>query len=177
MASLKELQQALAVALTSNNGLPGQHPVQDSRQDSGQDLLVGFDPVELQQSRETLVRKRLSQIASLMPKTQASLQVDYEPWCRAYIDQSHFQGFQAPQLDAIHFVRWLKATRHIAGWRLEVAVWEAMRVEWGISKFLFRIKIFRYDVLRSIADGIEPPARRSVWIAVRLGRWGLFRRW
>lgn len=169
MASLKELQQALAVALTSNNGLSGQHP--------GQDLLVGFDPAELQQSRETLVRKRLSQIASSMPKTQALLQVNYEPWCRAYIDQSHFQGFQAPQLDAIHFARWLKATGHIAGWRLEVAVWEAIRVEWGISKFLFRIKIFRYDVLRTLTDGIEPPARRSLWIAVRLGRWGLLRRW
>lgn len=168
MASLKELQQALAATLTASRPAVEQHQAQD--------LLADFNIEELQQSRETLVRKRLLQIASLLPKTQASLHSDYQPWCRAFIDGHHFQGVHAPQLDAIHFARWLRKEKPLQRWQREVAYWEALRIEWGLYACLFRIKKFHYDFALSTVEGIVPSLQSSLWIAIRLGRWGVFRR-
>lgn len=165
MTSLKELQHALATRLTAAPKAPS------VAFDRG--LLVEFDEAELQQSRETLVRKRLSQIASLLPRTRQALNADYMSLCRAFIDEHHFQGFHAPQLDAIHFAQWLKVQPSVALWQVELANWEALRVEWFISSYWFRIKLFHFDLNNEWIEGVEPPRAGSLWMAFRFAGHGI----
>ncbi len=125
MATLKEMQQALATHLTKP------HSMETNGEQAS--LLSAFDADELKQSRETLVRKRLSQIASLLPRTRQALGSGYAQLCRGFISQHHFQGFRAPQLDAIHFARWLARQSNVHRWQIDLAAWEALRVEWTIG--------------------------------------------
>ena len=168
MASLKELQQALAARLTTSHN--------STESDQSQEVLREFDAEELQQSRETLIRKRLGQIASLLPGTRRQLGDQYDRLCREFIDQHHFQGFQAPQLDAIYFARWLEANKSLELWKLGIAGLEGMRVRWTISSFFVSVRQFRVLANDTLGGGNAAVAQRTTWMAIRFGRWGLFRR-
>lgn len=168
MASLKELQRALAARLTSSDA-----SLDKERTPA---LLADFDADELDQSRETLIRKRLGQIATLMPRTRRALGVDYDRLCRLFIDQHHFQGIQALQLDAIHFARWLNVQKEIEPWKLDTAAWEGLRLQWMMCSGFVRIRRFRHLADDAADNGQPSLPQRSTWIAIRLGNWGLFRR-
>ena len=170
MASLEEQQRALAARLTAG--------AREKDTKLSQDLLQEFDALELQQSRETLVRKRLGQIANLMPKTRRDLGSEYERLCRTFIDEHHFQGLHAIQLDAIHFARWLKTQATVEPKTLDISSFEALRIQWMISSFFIAIRRFKYHLgSDQLQDGEAHKVSRSMWIAIRIGQRGIFRGW
>lgn len=167
MASLKELQQALAQRLTGDKA--------SGFVNSGDDLLVDFDADELHRSRETLIRKRLSQIASLLPKTHKLLGATYRPLCRKFIETHHFDGYLAPHLDAIHFARWLSRHSEISRWLHELAAWESLAIEYLTRSMLFRIKRFHYSFDAELTPDCEPVRANRMAICIRIGKWSWFR--
>ncbi len=171
MPSLEQIQQALAARLTQ--------PRQASSPDV-QDVLAGFDAHELDDSQETLRRKRLSQLGSMLPSTKMGLGDAYEALARSFMVAHHFHGMQAIRLEAITFARWLKSQPHVADFVKELAAWEALRVEWISHRYFFRIKKFKYRVDEYGSMVTEPEIASnqggSIWLAWRCGRWGTIQR-
>lgn len=171
MPSLKQIQQALAARLTQPN---------QANSSDMQEALVGFDAQELDDSQETLRRKRLSQIGSMLPSTKTGLGDAYEALARSFIVAHHFHGMHAIRLDAIAFASWLKSQPNVANFVKELATWEALRVEWISHRYFFRIKKFKYRVDEYgpmvTEPGLAPRRGGSIWFAWRCGRWGTIRR-
>lgn len=183
MASLTELQQALAQALLdandqSNSQLSGQESLGDRDRVEGKFIavtderlmadgpLAGISIDQLRRSRTTLLRKRISQTRRLMPHTVRVLGERYRASFGEFAASHHFRGFEAPLFDALYFGQWLCQRQELPVWVGDLARWESLRfVRQALVVLPLRYRV--WHACRNLSFSNPPDRRRSLWIALR----------
>jgi hypothetical protein len=130
---------------------------------------------DLEQSRETLIRKRISQTRHLLPRTALAMGMNFNRLLREFASTNHFNGSNAIAMDAIAFARWLSETNTAMPWVRQLALWESMDCYWSTAKFYIRFFRFHYDFTSPFEPGI-PRERRSFWCCWRVFAWSRKRR-
>jgi hypothetical protein len=141
----KELQRQLAQRLTG---------VRHSQVPPKEDRLAEIDATHLERAAETLVRKRMSQTASLLPRIVCLLGSRFEEEFRAFCSCYHFNGPRALIRDGCEFAAWLApriqedvvkvpTSREFA---LECCRFEALRCEWQYFFTFVKWKKFQWDI-------------------------------
>ena len=198
MSDLGELQKALAKSLVaagvrgamidkSSEGLSypkrsaSSHSLASSELSPGElspaerELLSRFDARELERSRETLIRKRVSQTRQLLPLTTKAIGREYPRLFRRYVAEQPFSETQNVFSDAMAFSQWLAVQTKIASkafpraWS-ELAAWEILpyrirrQPAWSIRLYWCKEPIYSHDT------SLEGPGEMR--LAKRaLGRW------
>lgn len=180
MASLEELQRALAQALVAaeQRRSIGTSSTADAvaRDDPA---LAGISKAELQRAGQTLIRKRLSHVRSQLPRTTAMLSARLPSLFRSYAAEHRFTGYRVPLRDCIGFSQFIAMQHELPPWVHELARWEAMFCRWTLSPNQFWMVCLRYRVFDPavfISYEEEPPKRLTIWLAHRLGGRGRIRR-
>jgi hypothetical protein len=141
----KEFQRQLAQRLTG---------VRNSDVQTKEDRLAGIETVHLEQAVETLVRKRMSQTASLLPRTVCLLGSRFEEEFRAFYACHHFNGPRAFLRDGFEFAAW-SATRiqedavkvpTSKECALECCRFEALLCKWQYLFTFVKSKKFQWDI-------------------------------
>ncbi len=161
--SLRQVQVEIARVLTESRTAP-----------------IGCDSLklsasDLEQSRETLVRKRISQTRHLLPRTALAMGLKFNIVFRDFASTHHFNGSNAIAMDAIAFARWLSETKIAMPWVRQLALWESMDCYWAIAKIHVKFFRFQYDFTSPFESG-EPRKRRSCWYCWRVFAWSRKRR-
>jgi hypothetical protein len=158
---LGALQRRLADALTNTASKDGRQRLVDEE--------LELDSTEIERSRQVLVSKRLSQLASMLPNTTEILGVEFRSFALKYISATHINGEHAIQQDAVFFARWLSKQESIDLWKRERVVWESVHWMWYLRKFSLRFFRFRYDF--AFRKGV-PKAKIHCWCIYRIGSVG-----
>lgn len=161
-SSLREIQVAIARALTESEMSPT---------DCGR---MNLSATELEQSRETLIRKRISQTRHLLPRTASILAKDFSPLFREFAATRHFNGSNAMAMDAIAFAKWLEGKTIAVPWIGQLALWESMDCLWLVAKIYVKFYRHRYDFSRPFQAG-HPTKKNSFWCCLRVFGW--LRKW
>jgi hypothetical protein len=127
--------------------------------------------IDLERSRETLIRKRISQTRSQLPQTAKSLGQDFVATFREYAQQNHVNGPNAIARDALSFADWLSKNSSVARWMSQLAKWESLPLVPLCKPIGIKIVRVNYDFRRPIHPNTEPPRRRMLWCSVRCFRW------
>ena len=130
---------------------------------------------DLEQSRETLVRKRISQTRNLLPQTALAMGLNFNRMFREFASTHHFNGGNAIAMDAIEFARWLSKTKIAIPWVRQLALWESMDCYWSTARIYVRFFRFHYDFTSPFESG-EPRKQRSCWCCWRVFSWSRKRR-
>ena len=158
---LGDLQRRLAEALTNTAPKEGGYRLVDE--------LPELDSAEIQRSRQVLVSKRLSQLASMLPNTAEILGVEFRSFALEYISATHINGEHAIQRDAVLFARWLFEQESIDLWKRERAVWESLHWMWYLRRYSLCFFRFRYDF--AFRKGV-PKTKFHFWCVYRIGSLG-----
>lgn len=126
---------------------------------------------ELDQSRETLVRKRMSQTRDLLPRTAALLDTSFYTSFREFAIGHHFNGPAAISKDAIAFSKWLSTNKMYSPWIGQLAQWESVDCHWPTGKTFIRFFRFEYDFATPVQMAEPPKKRTSFWCCVRCFGW------
>ena len=156
--SLRQIQAEIARVLTEPR----------TASIDGDSLMLSVS--DLEQSRETLIRKRISQTRHLLPRTALAMGLNFNSIFREFASTHHFNGSNAIALDAIMFARWLSETKTGTPWVRQLALWESMDCYWSTAKFYLRFFRFQYDFASPFESG-EPRPRRSCWCCLRVLNW------
>ncbi len=167
MTSLIEMQQALARRLTQSSSTTV--PLCESGP------LSEFDSAELTRSRETLLRKRISQLAHSLPRTKQTLGDQFQTFSRTYFNTQQFQGQYEPLWDAIYFGRWLIRSSETNRITKNLAAWETLHCEWYVRKFWIGLRKLTIDI-HDPSSKTYGTGRIAVWLAWRLGKKGSIHR-
>lgn len=160
--SLRKLQAELARCLIGHDG------------SSGDCHLQHLAKVDLDRSRETLLRKRISQTRALLPKTAASLGTDFQKWFREFADKHHFNGLHAISQDTIAFAYWLSVKKTDRLWIGQLARWESIDCHWPLARTF--IKFFRFEpIFLPINVWTTLPCEKSIAGAVFVSMGGFER--
>ena len=125
---------------------------------------------ELEQSREILVRKRISQMRHCLPRTASAMGTEFNLSFREFAGTHHFNGSNAITMDAIVFSTWLGDSKIALPWIKQLALWESMDSQWPMAKIYVKFFRFQYDFSRPFESG-EPKIRRSYWCCMRVFAW------
>ena len=161
--SLRQIQVEIVRVLTESRTAPIDC---DSRKLSASDL---------EQSRETLIRKRISQTRQLLPRTALATGPDFNRMFREFASTHHFNGSNAIVMDAIAFARWLREAKIAMPWVRQLALWESMDCYWPTARIYVKFFRFQYDFMSPFESG-EPRTRRSFWCCLRVFNWSRKRR-
>lgn len=88
--------------------------------------------VDLDQSRETLIQKRISQTRNLLPRTAAWMGPPFVEQFREFADTRHFNGPYAIAREAVSFANWLVTRKLASPWLGQLARWESMNCQWSL---------------------------------------------
>ena len=83
------------------------HRLTESGPPNSSDGSTTLDPLELQRSREILVRKRISQTRHLLPKTSEAIGPLFAAHFREFASSHHSNGSNAIIKDAMLFSKWM----------------------------------------------------------------------
>jgi hypothetical protein len=128
---------------------------------------------DLARSRETLIRKRISQTRHLMPLTAETLGPRFGPWFRQYAERNHVNGRNAIVRDALLFAEWLNR-RNVADtaaqdecvqMAIQLATWEAMRYACKSRSLCIEFVRLDWD-FGSWSDRTKLPKKRRTWWCV-----------
>ncbi|MCY2983445.1 MAG: hypothetical protein NTY15_07370 [Planctomycetota bacterium] len=161
--SLRQIQVEIARVLTESRTAPI---------DCGSLTLSASD---LEQSRETLIRKRISQTRQLLPRTALAMGLDFNSIFREFAATHHFNGSNAIAMDAIALARWLSETEIAMPWVGQLALWESMDCYWSTAKIYVKFFRLQYDFTIPFESGM-PRKRRSFWCCWRVFAWSRKRR-
>jgi len=156
--SLRQIQIEIARVLTKSGAMP-----------IDGDLKM-LSSIELEQSRETLLRKRISQTRHLFPRTASAMGTRFDQSFREFAAKHHFNGSNAIAMDAIAFSKWLGKTKITLPWMGQLALWESMDCHWPLAKNYVKFFRFQYDFTCPFEAG-EPRRRRSYWCCLRVFAW------
>lgn len=162
--ALLKLQRLIAQQLTASN------PSVASSQNSSQAAEFGIDDIDIARSRETLIRKRLSQTRHCLPRTARALEIDYERLFRIYAGSHHTNGPDAIKFDALSFAEWLgrSAIAHNVSKPItELAQWESIPYCDLHRKFLLRVFRFQWQVHTWDDLASSPIKARNSWCVLR----------
>jgi len=126
---------------------------------------------ELDQSRETLIRKRISQTRFLLPRTATWMGPQFGEQFREFADTRHFNGLNAISKEAVAFSDWLVTRKQDNPWLGRLAQWESMDCHWQLGKSSIRFFRFDYDFALSGQPNEAPAKRFQVWCCVRIFSW------
>jgi hypothetical protein len=131
---------------------------------------------DLARSRETLIRKRISQTKHLMPLTAETLGPRFGQSFRQYAERNHVNGRNAIVRDALLFAEWLNR-REVADsaaqdesvqMAFQLASWEATRHACKSRSLCIRFARFDWD-FGSWSDRTKlPKKRRTCWCVLRV---------
>jgi len=128
---------------------------------------------DLARSRETLIRKRISQTRHLMPLTAETLGPRFGPFFRQYAERNHVNGRNAIVRDALWFSEWLNR-REVADtaaqdesvqMAIQLSTWETMRFACKSRSLCIRLARFDWD-FGSWSDRTKLPKKSCVWWCV-----------
>jgi hypothetical protein len=153
--SLRQFQIEIARVLTQSKTTP----VDNER--------MKLNTSELEQSRETLIRKRISQTRYLLPRTASAMGTPFNHLFREFAMKHHFNGSNAIAMDAIAFSTWLNRSKNASPWIRQLAMWESMDCHWSLGKIHIKFYRFQYDFQRPFGVGI-PNKRNSCWCCFRV---------
>jgi hypothetical protein len=125
---------------------------------------------DLEQSRETLIRKRISQTRYLLPRTASAMGAKFSRSFREFSAMHHFNGSNAIAMDAIKFAAWLNKSKLVTPWMGQLALWESMDCHWSMAKIYVKFFRFQFD-FNAQFEVVEPKKRRSYWCCLRVFAW------
>ena len=128
---------------------------------------------DLARSRETLIRKRISQTRHLMPLTAETLGPRFGPLFRQSAERNHVNGKNAIVRDALLFAEWLKrrevadsaAQDECVQMAIQLATWETMGFACKSRSLCIRFARFDWD-FGSWSDRTKLPKKRCTWWCV-----------
>jgi hypothetical protein len=130
----------------------------------------------LARSRETLIRKRVSQARHLLPITVAQIGTHFNELFREFAERNHFNGKDAIHQDALRFVRWL-TVRPVAALDglnaemvLQVAERETMHIACRTRQFYVRFHRFDWEIGNRTDSSNPPKKRRTYWCVFKVLR-------
>ena len=156
---LSKLQAELARCLTGRGVSP-----KDSH-------VTGLSKLDLDLSRETLIRKRLSQTRNLLPRTAAWMGPQFAEQFREFAETHHFNGEYAISKEAVFFSNWLVTRKLAYPWIGQLAQWESMECHWSLGRISVRILRSEYDFTLRSRLNEAPPKRVQMWCFIRCFTW------
>lgn len=132
-----------------------------------------IDQQQLDDSRETLFRKRQSQTASCLPRTTAILKQDFFSEYRSFAESYQPTGAKAILDEAIAFAVHIQKHHLLEGWKANAARYDLLLCRWKRNKFFFTIERLSFDIPGWSPESAERPRRKSLLIiAWRFGKLG-----
>ena len=153
---LSKLQVELARCLTGQGIFSDDCQVQKLRKE------------DLDQSRETLIRKRISQTRFLLPRTANLMGPEFVVQFREFAETHHFNGLNAISREAVTFSKWLATRQLHRSWIGQLAQWESMDCQWPLGKISIRFLRFDYDFSMTLSLTEAPNKRRQAWCCIRI---------
>jgi hypothetical protein len=181
MSDLGETQRALAKILTDSKARREYFHYRQSHssvehEHSAHPALDSLKSHDLERSAETLLRKRRSQIRSMLPRTTKILGSDYPIKFQFFAVSRHFDGLHAIAREAIAFSDWLHQQPDVPQWIAELSRYESLTIRWSRSIFLIQFFRFHYDIATWLAQNTTPPnppqKRWKIVVLWRIGRYG-----
>jgi hypothetical protein len=134
---------------------------------------LSIDQQQLDDSRETLFRKRQSQTAACLPRTAAILKPHFFSEYRSFAGGYQPNGSKAILDEAIAFARYIQKRHVLERWKADAVRYDLMLCRWKRNKFFFTIQRLTYDIPGWSPDHNEQPRERSLLvIAWRFGKLG-----
>ncbi len=134
---------------------------------------LSIDQQQLNDSRETLFRKRQSQTAACLPRTAAILKRDFFHEYRSFADSYQPNGAKAILDEAIAFAGYIQKHHFLEGWKADAVRYDLSLCRWKRNKFFFTIKRLTYDIPGWSLDNSEQPYKKSLLVIVwRFGKLG-----
>jgi hypothetical protein len=126
----------------------------------------GLDPVQLQESHETLIRKRIAQTSALLPLTARIMGELFRSEFRAFANRNHFDGPKAIEWDAIMFVRERLKRGDLNQMLSDALRWELAVHEWRLKRFYWKRMSLKYDCIRWQAAHHSLPMEAAIQVSL-----------
>lgn len=134
---------------------------------------ISIDQQQLEDSRETLFRKRQSQTAACLPRSAAILKPNLFHDYRGFAEGYQPNGSKAILDEAIAFARHIQKRQVLERWKADAVRYDLMLCRWKRNKTFFNIQRLNYDIPGWSPDHNEQPRKRSLLvIAWRCGKLG-----
>lgn len=132
-----------------------------------------IDQQQLDNSRETLFRKRQSQTAACLPRTTAILKRDFFSEYRIFAESYRPNGAKSILDEAIAFALHIQKYYLLGGWKSDAARYDLLLCRWKRNKFFLTIQRLSFDIPGWSPENAELPRMKSlVIIAWRFGKLG-----
>jgi len=132
-----------------------------------------IDQQQLDDSRETLFRKRQSQTVACLPRTKAILKQDFFNVYRSFAESYQPNGAKAILDEAIAFALHIQKHHVLEGWKADAARYDLLLCRWKRNKFFFTIRRLSFDIPGWSSESAELPRMKSLLIiAWRFGKLG-----
>ncbi len=134
---------------------------------------LSIDQQQLDDSRETLFRKRQSQTAACLPRTAAILKPNFVSEYRNFAEGYQPNGSKAILDEAIAFAGYIQKHHFLERWKADAVGYDLLLCRWKRHKFCFNIQRLIFDVPGWFPDHNEQPRKRSLLvIGWRCGKFG-----
>lgn len=134
---------------------------------------LSIDQQQLNDSRETLFRKRQSQTAACLPRTAAILKPNFSHAYRSFAEGYQPNGSKAILDEAIAFASHIEKHHVLKGWKADAVRYDLLLCQWKRRKFFFNMQRLTYDIPGWLPDHNEHPRQKSLlFIAWRSGKLG-----
>jgi hypothetical protein len=141
---------------------------------------LSIDQQQLDDSRETLFRKRQSQTAACLPRTAAILKQDFFSEYRSFAESYQPSGAKAIMDEAIAFATHIQKHHVLEGWKADAVRYDLLHCRWKRNNFFCTIRRLTFDIPGWLPDNTEQPRKRSLlviaWRCGKLGKIHLFYR-
>lgn len=125
---------------------------------------------DLARSRETLIRKRISQTKHLMPLTAEALGPRFRQLFRQYAERNHINGRDAIVRDSLLFAQWLNrkeladmaAQDEYVQMAIQLATWESMPYACKSRSLCIRLVRLDWD-FGGWSDPTKLPQKKRIW--------------
>ncbi len=134
---------------------------------------LSIDQQQLDDSRETLFRKRQSQTAACLPRTTAILRQNFFIEYRSFAEGYQPKSSKAILDEAIAFASHIPKHHVLERWKAEAVRYDPLFCRWKRNKLFFTIDRLTYDLPGWSLAITEPPHKKSLLvIAWRCGKFG-----
>ena len=134
---------------------------------------LSIDQQQLNDSRETLFRKRQSQTAACLPRSAAILKPNLFHDYRGFAEGYQPNGSKAILDEAIAFARHIQKRQVLERWKADAVRYDLMLCRWKRNKTFFNIQRLTYDIPGWSLDNSEQPYKKSLLVIVwRFGKLG-----